>query len=153
MYGINIEKFKTYVAKAGADILEPTNQYELLRFMSREGIGIVYEGKRGITFTGAALTAYQFFDNGKQYVASKNYQRWERPTVVAALLERDGGDCFYCGKEMADDITVEHILAKAHGGPDSEENLCLAHERCNKDMGSLSVVEKIKAVLLMRSVL
>ena len=125
-------------------MLATTNEYELLRFTSKNGIGIVYESKRGYTLTGSAIVAHDFFSRGKTWIAGRAYQRWERPEVVERLLDRDGAECFYCGQALEKDITVEHILSRVHGGSDNEANLCLVHFKCNRDADCLSVVEKIK---------
>lgn len=51
---------------------------------------------------------------------------WNR--LRAAILERDGYVCAYCGHE-AD--TVDHIIAKNNGGEDIASNLVAACRRCN----------------------
>ncbi len=42
-----------------------------------------------------------------------------------------------------DDITIEHLVAKAFGGPDHISNLVLACDDCNQAVGTLSVSEKV----------
>jgi len=62
-----------------------------------------------------------------------------------ALLRRDGNACFYCGEPTGeDDRSLEHLVARAHGGPDHLSNLVLAHRRCNAVAGHLSAMEKIR---------
>lgn len=145
LYNLNVEKFTTYVKEAGAELLETTNQHEVLRFRCKEGVGIVYFGRRGFNLQGAALTAHSFFARRKRWRASKHYQRYEKPEMREALLQRDGNTCFYCGVDMLEeDMTIEHLLSKAHGGTSIEENLVVVHESCNKQAGSLPLPEKIK---------
>jgi len=142
---LNIAKFVTYVREAGAEILPSTNEYELLRFKSKEGIGLVYKNSKGIfNLQGSACTAYDFFFRGRAWKASKNYLDWERPKLLEHLVERDGDRCFLCGKEMHGDMTVEHLLAIAHGGNSQLANLCLVHNECNSRAGSLPLTEKIQ---------
>lgn len=58
---------------------------------------------------------------------------------------RDGKECFYCGIDLPkDELTVEHILSKIDGGSDHMHNLCLACKPCNKAVGTMAVVRKIK---------
>jgi 5-methylcytosine-specific restriction endonuclease McrA len=52
------------------------------------------------------------------------YQR-KRP----AILARDRGICWICGLPGA--TTIDHIVPRARGGDDSDENLRAAHGRCN----------------------
>lgn len=140
-----LAKFTTFVAEAGARILPPTNPYEVLRFRCREGVGVVYTSDRGyVTLVGAARTANEFFFRKKRWVATHAYKAYERPEVVDDLLAQHGPNCFYCGEMLGEDVTVEHLLARAHGGPSIAANLCLTHERCNQAAGSLPLVDKIQ---------
>ncbi len=55
------------------------------------------------------------------------------------LIERAGNGCEYCrlsqGHELFGTFHIEHIIAKQHGGDDSEGNLCLACSSCNLHKG------------------
>lgn len=42
------------------------------------------------------------------------------------------------------DATLEHLVARAKGGPDHMDNLVLVHEECNKKVSNLPLIEKIK---------
>ncbi|NMY91744.1 HNH endonuclease [Pseudomonas oryzihabitans] len=65
---------------------------------------------------------------------------------ISTLRKRDGDLCFYCLKEMArEEMTREHLLASHAGGSDRNENLVLAHARCNEAVGHLSIAEKVRA--------
>lgn len=64
------------------------------------------------------------------------------------LFVRDGSKCHYCRVEMtkvmkmplADNAaTIEHIVARAHGGPNSMDNLVLACNKCNHSLGDSSI--------------
>ena len=80
-----------------------------------------------------------------------------------ALKQRDGDRCFYCGKLMfwkeageriegsdnyqaidKEDCTLEHLVARAKGGPDHMDNLVLVHDACNKLVDNLPLIEKLK---------
>lgn len=142
---LNISKFRTYVKESGASILENTNEWELLRFSSKNGVGIVYTNKHGqMTLSGAADLALSFYLRGKKWNAGLKYYAYQRPETVEKLLERDGSMCFYCSNPLGEDITVEHILSVVHGGCSNAANLCLTHAECNRRAGSLTVVDKIK---------
>ncbi len=147
---LKLDRFLTYVQQSGADMLEPTNPYEKIRFRCKEGIGIVYQGKKGFTLEGAARTAYVYFERKLTWKAGEVCPPFKRPEMRELLLARDGCNCFYCGLPLGEDITVEHILSKEHGGSDHLANLALAHEKCNVAAGCLPVVEKF-AIKLMRS--
>lgn len=65
---------------------------------------------------------------------------------ISTLRKRDGDLCFFCLKEMArEEMTREHLLASHAGGSDRNENLVLAHARCNEAVGHLSIAEKVRA--------
>lgn len=66
-----------------------------------------------------------------------------RRIVVAELLQRDGGDCFYCLRPMGADCTVEHLHRWADGGSNHPGNLALAHRACNWNTKDLTVDQKM----------
>lgn len=53
----------------------------------------------------------------------------EVPLTRKNILERDGHTCQYCGKPGA---TVDHIMPRSRGGPDSWENCVCACGLCNR---------------------
>lgn len=74
-----------------------------------------------------------------------------RAATIAYLIARDSDSCLYCGRPIDPrSCTVEHVVAKAAGGPDHASNLCLAHTECNAAAGHLSAVEKLTLALRLR---
>jgi hypothetical protein len=65
-----------------------------------------------------------------------------RDKTVIRLLARDGSECWFCGKEMSRDITLEHLTPLALQGTWADDNLALAHTACNKAAGHLTRFEK-----------
>lgn len=52
--------------------------------------------------------------------------------AIALLIQRDGPNCYLCGKETAPGLRcVEHIIPRVHGGTDDGWNLALACFDCN----------------------
>src|SRR5688572_2889615 len=51
----------------------------------------------------------------------------------AAVLERDGYTCGYCGNPAN---SVDHVLAKSRGGTDTESNLLACCGSCNSSKGN-----------------
>ena len=49
------------------------------------------------------------------------------------------GRCFYCSLPLRDDMTWEHLVARAHGGTNKDSNLAIAHAVCNSMVGTLDV--------------
>ncbi len=141
-----LPQFKAWLASAGCEILVPTNEWEILRFRAGSKTSVIYKNARGklnlIQCDSAPLNA---FLNGLSWSAGVATKRAPRtPKEVQALLQRDGDKCFLCGFPLDDDITVEHLVPVAHGGPNHLSNKALAHSRCNLLMGSLPLMEKIK---------
>lgn len=140
------KKFLARVSEAGGEILSPTNPYEVMRFKTRHGVGVVYQNVRGKrTWNQEAQAVRDHFDTQKKGslapVAVKG--RRKDAGTVNALLARDGDNCFFCRLPLNDDITVEHLVSVAHGGPNHISNLFLAHAPCNQRAGHLSAPEKI----------
>ena len=52
------------------------------------------------------------------------------------------GRCFYCSLPLRDDMTWEHLVARAHGGTNKDSNLAIAHAVCNSMVGTLDVRTK-----------
>lgn len=157
--------FKGWLEARGSEVRVSTNPYELARFTTPEGVGVVYRnGKDVITaWEGGAREAFEAYANGKSWRCGekpKDAGQNKRKRQIATLLERDGNHCFYCDGGMALQgepcepgtmMTREHLVPRTQGGPDNLTNLFLAHERCNQEAGHLSAVEKIRLRDKMRS--
>jgi hypothetical protein len=151
--------FETFLAQSGADVIAPTSQWELLRFTTARGIGIVYtNAKSRITLVGEAKPAFEAYRSQHAYDAGHKVKRPNnRPHgVIRRLLDRDGPACFLCCKDTTpDDRTVEHMIPLAHGGPNNIHNYAIAHRKCNTDAGHKPLIEKIRvreAILAMMRV-
>jgi hypothetical protein len=64
------------------------------------------------------------------------------PKQRFALFLSYGFRCVYCGRSPADGIKlqVEHLVAKANGGPDHEENYVPACRECNIGKGTKEIL-------------
>lgn len=143
---MDIAKFKEWLSQRGCEILPTTNQYETLRIKGKE-IGILYNtGKTNGSFMNIAIQA---FKAGKKWDGSpiKTGRHAGYRKEKAQLIERDGTRCFYCGQEMEEDITIEHLIALSCGGKNSLSNMVLAHQKCNQDAHNLPVSEKVKIAI------
>jgi 5-methylcytosine-specific restriction endonuclease McrA len=56
------------------------------------------------------------------------------------VIKRDHQTCQYCGSKTGP-FTVDHVIPKHRGGPDSWENLVCACVRCNTRKGGRSLEE------------
>lgn len=139
-----LAKFAAKLEAAGAEILGTTNPYEVLRFRTSKGVGVVYKGKRGETWNAEAIEAREHLASGKGSLAPVVVKgRRTSKSTVNALLKRDGDYCFFCGTPLDGDVTVEHLVSIAHGGPNHISNLFLSHAACNQMAGHKSAPEKI----------
>lgn len=139
------DKFKTFLKESGAEILDVTNPYEMVRFRTVNGVSVVYKGRRGISFTGESAEAYGRFQSKNIWqIKRRSEKEFER--IKTEILERDGDLCFYCASVTVDgdNRSVEHILSISHGGNNNTANLVFACKGCNEAVGSMSVVEKVK---------
>lgn len=137
--------FAAALVAAGGEMLAPTNPYEVLRFRTVHGVGVVYTNARGArTWNAGAIAAKDHLDRKAGSLAPVVvHGRRKDAATVNRLMIRDGGDCFFCRGPLADDVTVEHLVSVAHGGPNHISNLFLAHADCNRRAGHLSAPEKI----------
>ena len=58
-----------------------------------------------------------------------------------AIYERDGYTCFYCGKHVEQmakgELTLDHFIPRALGGPNTLDNLFTACKSCNSRKGKI----------------
>lgn len=148
------ESFLDELKKLGAEILATTNPWEIARFKTIYGVGVIYQNKRGVeTWSAEAKKAYQHVMSHQGRIGHiKPKGRRTNRTSMLALKERDGWECFFSGLDLEDDCTIEHLVPIAHGGPNHISNLVLAHAECNQAAGHASGAEKLKLALKMRGI-
>lgn len=144
-----IELFKKWLVERGAEVLVPTNPYEIVRFRAAGRAGIVYEKQNGArTLTGEALGAWADFKSrdGSWKPLRRVKRKAKTAIVVQTILARDGNGCFYCGDPFTEENppTREHLVAVIHDGPNHISNSFLSCETCNVEAGHLSAPEKIR---------
>lgn len=138
------QAFRDRIIEAGGEWLGPTNPYEVMRFRTIYGVGVVYSGRRGETWNAEAVKAREHIEGKKGSLAPVLVRgRRNDKGTVEALLIRDGDGCFFCGGGLDGDITVEHLVSIAHGGPNHISNLFLAHAQCNQQAGHMAAPHKI----------
>lgn len=145
-----IEEFKEWLHNQGATVLTPTNPYELVRFRNQNGIGIVYEGKRGRTFTGEAAEGWAKFKKGENWkVITRKRQHLQ--TRKNELARRDGLRCFAHNEPAhINELTIEHLLSLSQGGNDNNNNLVLVCQPANIKLANLPLSQKIELIIQMR---
>lgn len=147
-HAASITAFKAWLTENGAEVLAPTNPYEVVRFRGEQGVSIVYrnDGGRPQRMTGQAGAAWDAYlaRQPMRFVRSVPIRAKADP-IIRTLQERDGNDCFYCAETFTDALppTREHLLSRTHGGPDHIANQALACGPCNRLAGHLSLVEKV----------
>lgn len=142
MARFNVKKFEGFLKNYGCDILPPSNEYELIRWKGKS-VGVVYSTYRTSgQYASNAVSCYKRnvkWDGGPNKLSRKGSYKKQR----AKLRERDGDNCFYCGKPLGEDETFEHILELNQGGKNSISNGVLAHQKCNNDVEGMTVFEKV----------
>lgn len=141
-----IESFKKFLHSHGAEVLQTTNAYELVRFKANGVVSVIYSGKKGTSFVGESESAWNHFKNIKKgWAVRSKGNRTKLSVKKRTLLERDGECCFFCKQPMIDDqISVEHLLSLVHGGNNHISNLVLCHKICNEKVGNMSIMDKIR---------
>ncbi len=76
--------------------------------------------------------------------------RWKRARA-AEIARRDGPDCWLCTrpipkvpKRPGQRASIEHLVARAHGGRNELANLALCHDACNRHLGDRPINVKLK---------
>ena len=144
----DLKGFSKWLSERGAVMIAPTNEWEVIRFESDQGIGIVYKsGKGRLTFSGDAKRAFEHFEAKRQIpLAPVGGRRGRKKReMIEFIAQRDGWGCFYCEEALSvETATREHLVPVAHGGSDHVGNIVLGCEPCNKRMGDLALVEKLR---------
>lgn len=142
-----VSNFQEWLRARGAEVLKPTNEYEVIRFKTSNGVSVVYRKNSGkLTFMNESGQAYSAYKNASSWRACPPTKRKSNGTIVTnTIRDRDGDDCFFCAKKVEiGEESVEHLVCLTHGGPNHISNLFLAHKECNKEAGYLSAPEKVK---------
>ena len=142
-----LHAFEKWLVAGGAKIVPALRDCELLRFKHGKAKGVLVVTKNGAWKPSEKASKYlRLFEHASPLPpptsTSKSVRR--REARVQALLIRDGSDCFYCGGDLGDDRSIEHLVSKCHSGPEHLSNLCLAHSKCNLLAGNMPVVAKIR---------
>lgn len=153
--------FAAWLSAQGAEVAPPTNPYEVIRYRafwhgSKKAVThVVYAKESGLlTFTSGSAEHYDAFLCGDDL--SPQVKRAEAPTprtdlsvslakrMRQRLRERDGDDCWYCGRDLGEDATLEHLVPKSKGGMNGLANYVLAHAACNQAAADIPLVDKIE---------
>lgn len=144
-----IDAFKEWLTARGAIIKPPTNPYEVLRVDTAEGLFVVYQDKKGRqTWPDGIDSIRSAYLEGRDIPLSPDQKsRVRLRHEIETLAERDGLECWFCEYPFLSpdsvEVTIEHLVPIAHGGPNHKSNLVLACKPCNSEAGSLSVAEKV----------
>lgn len=160
-----VANFAAWLAKHGAEIGTPTNPYEVIRYRafwcgSKKAVThVVYAKETGLlTFTFGSGEHYRRFlaneplDQQIPRAAEPVNPRPDKDQDALTkgdkmrrrLIARDGEDCWFCGKPMGDDCTIEHLVPKSKGGSNRLDNYALAHAACNHLAANKPLVAKIE---------
>ena len=140
--------FEAWLIERGSSIIGATNPYEITRFLTDEGVGIVYINSAGTitSWLNGADRAFVAFRTGTSWRAVEKVKRGTSKArkTFKTLADRDGPNCIYCGAGLAvDTATIEHIVPLSAGGPDHLSNKALACRCCNQAVGSLPAAQKV----------
>lgn len=138
--------FAEYLDVIGAEKQPLTNDYERYRFIANEIVCVVYEGKRGISFSNeTARKVYDAFKDGRRINVAGTKRRKFEQTTKQALFQRDGNRCFYTRAELTDETaSIEHLIPLSKGGKNNLDNLVLCTHESNQLMGDRPLLEKLK---------
>lgn len=153
-------QFAAWLVENGAEVGIPTNPYEVIRYRAYHADSakalthIVYAKESGLlNFQGASAEHYGLFQAGLTFGRVAALAKPEQPKKAdptksqirrERLLERDGDECWFCGRPMGDDCTIEHLVAKSKGGVNHLDNYALAHARCNHDAADKPLIQKLE---------
>lgn len=141
-----LSDFSAFLTRNGAEILERTNPWELIRYKLPEcGVLVGYKNSKGtITLPSEKEKHFERFKAGKHIEKHSRLGSDASRRTRNKILERDGDTCFYCGRFLNGDYSIEHLVNISDGGNNHIGNLVLTHTKCNQDIADLHLVEKLK---------
>lgn len=141
----NKSVLKEYILSIGGEILDETNPYEVARFVVKGQTAVIYQGKKGISFSNKlAEEVYFNFENNKKIYLGEKKKRTSYCKIKEALLSKYGNMCFYTLEPMTEEeISVEHLVPLSKGGVNNIENMVLCKKEINALLADKSLVEKI----------
>ncbi|RTL04840.1 HNH endonuclease [Candidatus Dependentiae bacterium] len=146
-----VEKFKTWLEKRGAIVLPTTNKWEVVRFKTINGTSVIYTNKKGdLSFTNESAAAHKAWESNKVWRAVDNKRKNLKAHKVK-IANRDGKRCFiHSDKKSWDQLTIEHLLSKSHGGSDNINNLVLVCSGGNHLLSNKPLSKKIEIIIQQR---
>ena len=142
-----LKSFEKWLTQQGSSIIATTNPYELLRFECKLGTGVLYTGKRGQSVSSEMVSnAIECWKSQTKWGGKGKPTRRNGGSKSKRdkLIERDGCECFFCGNEFKPtQLTLEHFVSLAQGGPNNMSNSVLACKPCNKAVDCMNVVDKV----------
>ena len=145
---LDVTKFRAWVQDSGGVLLEPTNEYELVRYRmpDRRSPGIVYtkKNRRDLSFVGGSGADVAAFQKGQRPDRIRASLTHKKARLRKRIFERDGQACCFCGQHFGSDVSFEHWLSASTGGTNNIENLALAHPDCNELAANRAVMEKVR---------
>lgn len=148
---INLVKFISWISARGANIIPSTNEWEVLRFQTEQGVAIIHKNRnRKLSFNAQAENAFLAYFSNQPWRA---FPAGGRPNkflsnLKTQLASRDGWTCCYCQTALDETTaTLEHFLSLTHGGTNHVANLGLSCQPCNQAAGNLPVRQKLTLAL------
>lgn len=145
----DIASFNDWLIARGAIVDAPTNEWEILRVRTCDGVFVAYRNKAGKeTWPEDLLDLREAFEAGRALALSPDLKSRKRSRhLIEALGERDGLKCWFCDLQWQNpenaNITIEHLVPVCHGGPNHMSNLVLACQACNGAVGNMPVAKKV----------
>lgn len=142
---IKINDFDRYLDQIGADKIQVTSCWEIARFKANDEICVVYEGKKGISYSNTlSQKVYEAYLEGRIINIQSEKRKSLADKFKIKIYERDGNKCFYSGKEMTmEEATIEHLIPLSRGGKNNIDNLVLCFQEENTKMANKPLIEKI----------
>jgi 5-methylcytosine-specific restriction endonuclease McrA len=73
---------------------------------------------------------------------SSNRNSKKRKNLRKRLYERDNGICQICDWPVSlEEFTIDHIIPRSKGGPNSFDNMQITHAICNNNRGNKDYVK------------
>lgn len=143
---IDPKAFEAWLRAQGAEVEPTTSAWEFARFRAHESLHIIYKKANGVfSAQDFGLECLAAFRRGGTLGMGLAKRRRGMGHRKAALIERDGLACFFCGTLMTEEeATIEHLIPLSRGGSNLDDNLALAHQSCNLAAGAAPLMEKIR---------
>jgi 5-methylcytosine-specific restriction endonuclease McrA len=119
---------KTLLLNATYEVISFINERKMIKLVLKDKVEVISEWQDIISWENGSLrhpSILRLKKHVKRNYFSSNFSR-------KVVVKRDNSQCQYCSQKLSpSEVTIDHVLPRAHGGITSFTNCVVACKTCN----------------------